>query len=165
MCSPSLVFARRLFSAVALAGLWCGASPSFASCVDDGLHIAHPQIRATAPNAPVSAGYLQLTNQTGQTQTLISASAPFAGRTELHDMKHEDGVMKMQEIDGGLVLPDGLTVRLMPKGRHLMFMGLDRQLRSDERFDITLTFAPCGEVTLPFEVVKTPHQNHTKSAH
>ena len=91
MCSPSLAFARRLLSAVALAGLWFVASPSFASCVDDGLHIAHPQIRATAPNAPVSAGYLQLTNQTGQTQTLISASAPFAGRTELHDMKHEDG--------------------------------------------------------------------------
>ena len=31
-------------------------------------------------------------------------------------MKHENGVMKMHEIEGGLALPDGLTVKLMPKG-------------------------------------------------
>ena len=64
-------------------------------------------------------------------------------------MKHENGVMKMHEIEGGLALPDGLTVKLMPRGRHLMFMGLNRQLKPDEAYEISLTFT-CGEVVLPF---------------
>ena len=154
----------RLYRSVALAfaGVCLMAAPVAASCLETGLMLEHTQIRATAPNAPVSAGYLQITNMTGQTQTLVAAAAPFSQTAEIHDMKHENGVMKMHEIDGGLALPDGLTVKLMPKGRHLMFMGLDRQLKDDDRYQITLTFSPCGKVTLPFHVVKAPghHHNH-----
>ena len=36
--------------------------PAFASCQTEGLKFAHAQLRATPPNAPVSAGYLQITN-------------------------------------------------------------------------------------------------------
>lgn len=138
--------------------------PAVASCLDQGLMLEHTQIRATAPNAPVAAGYLQITNKTGQPQTLISASAPFSQKTELHDMKHENGVMKMYEIEGGLALPDGLTVALMPRGRHLMFMGLDRQLKTGEAYEISLTFTPCGTVVLPFTVVKRPAHRGDQSA-
>lgn len=159
-----LVIYRRFQRVLMLAsaGLFLAGSPALASCLDQGLKLEKAQLRATAPNAPVSAGYLQITNMTGQTQTLVAAAAPFSQTAEIHDMKHENGVMKMHEIDGGLVLPDGLTVKLMPKGRHLMFMGLDRQLKDDDRYQITLTFSPCGKVTLPFHVVKTPghHHNH-----
>lgn len=155
---------RRL--ALAFAGAWLMAFPAAASCLDQGLKLEHTQIRATAPNAPVSAGYLQITNNTGQTQTLISAVAPFSQAAEIHDMKHENGVMKMHEIDGGLVLPDGLTVALMPKGRHLMFMGLDRQLKDGDSYQITLAFTPCGKVTLPFSVVNmTGHKKGHKQGH
>lgn len=147
---------------LASAGLFLMACPVAASCLDQGLKLDGAQLRATAPNAPVSAGYLQITNQTGQTQTLISVSAPFARTAELHDMKQEGGVMKMFELDGGLVLPDGLTAALKPMGRHLMFMGLDRQLKQGERFDITLSFAPCGEVTLPFSVMKMSGHKHNQ---
>ena len=79
----------------------------------EGLKFDHAQLRATPPNAPVSAGYLQITNTTGQTQTLVSASAPFAKRAEIHDMKNDSGVMKMYEIERGLAVPDRLTVALM----------------------------------------------------
>ena len=154
-----LRFGRKFILAVA--GVLLSGSPVLSSCLEDGLSADHAQIRATAPNAPASAGYLQLTNKTGQTQTLMAASAPFSQLTQIHDMKHEDGVMKMQEITGGLVVPDGLTIKLMPKGRHLMFMGLDRQLNAGEAFEITLNFTPCGQVTLPFTVVSTPgHHTH-----
>ena len=141
---------------------------AFASCQTDGLKFDHAQLRATPPNAPVSAGYLQIINTTGQTQTLVSASAPFAKRAEIHDMKHDSGVMKMYEIERGLAVPDRQTVALMPKGRHLMFMDLDRQLKEDDIFPVTLEFVPCGRVSLPFHVtrlpglVHTPRETHTK---
>ena len=136
--------------------------PAFASCQTEGLKFEHAQLRATPPNAPVSAGYLQITNTTGQTQTLVSASAPFAKRAEIHDMKHDSGVMKMYEIESGLAVPDRLTLALMPKGRHLMFMGLDRRLEEDDIFPVTLEFAPCGQVTLPFHVTRLPGLEHTR---
>jgi len=156
-----LVIYRRVQRVLMLAsaGLFLAGSPALASCLDQGLKLEKAQLRATAPNAPVSAGYLQITNMTGQTQTLVSAAAPFSETAEIHDMKHENGVMKMHQIDGGLVLPDGLTVALQPKGRHLMFMGLDRQLKPEQSYQITLTFTPCGDVTIPFLVVTTPGQH------
>lgn len=150
----------KRYLVLATAGLFVMACPAAASCLDQGLKLDGAQLRATAPNAPVSAGYLQITNQTGQTQTLVAVAAPFSQTAELHDMKQEGGVMKMFELDGGLVLADGLTAALKPMGRHLMFMGLDRQLKDGERFDITLTFAPCGEVTLPFTVMKMSGHKH-----
>ena len=132
------------------------SAPTFADCQSEGLKLDHAQLRATPPNAPVSAGYLYITNTTGQSQTLLSVAAPFAQRAEIHDMKHDAGVMKMYEIKGGVAVADGLTVALMPKGRHLMFMGLQRQLKEDDVFPVTLEFAPCGQITLPFYVTKLP---------
>jgi len=67
----------------------------------------------------------------------------------------------MSEIESGLAVPDRQTVALMPKGRHLMFMGLDRQLKEDDIFSITLEFAPCGQVTLPFHVTGLPGVGHS----
>ena len=134
--------------------------PTFATCQTEGLKFNHAQIRATPPNATVSAGYLQITNTTGQTQTLVSVLAPFAQKAEIHDMKIDAGVMKMFKIESGLAVPDRLTVALIPKGSHLMFMGLDRQLKEDDIFPVTLEFAPCGKVTLPFNVTRLPGLAH-----
>ena len=135
--------------------------PAFANCQTEGLKFNHAQIRATPPNATVSAGYLQITNTTGQTQTLVSVLAPFAQKAEIHDMKIDAGVMKMFEIESGLAVPDRQTVALMPKGRHLMFMGLDRQLKEGDIFSIILEFAPCGQLTLPFHVTGLPGHAHS----
>ncbi len=170
MANPIIVYLRPVLQCWAALAVFLVflTRPAFASCQTEGLKFDHAQLRATPPNAPVSAGYLQITNTTGQTQTLVSASAPFAERAEIHDMKNDSGVMKMYEIERGLAVPDRLTVALMPKGRHLMFVGLDRQLKEDDIFSITLEFVPCGRVTLPFHVTRLPglaHANgeiHTK---
>ena len=160
---PSLRLVLQCWTALAVFLVFL-PGPVFASCQNEGLKFYHAQLRATPPNAPVSVGYLEITNTTGQIQTLISVSAPFAKRAEIHDMKHDAGVMKMFEIESGLAVPDKLTVALMPKGSHLMFMGLDRQLKEDDILSVSLEFAPCGQVTLPFHVTRLPRlgQTHTK---
>ena len=163
MANPIILYLRPFLQCLAALAVFLVflTRPAFASCQTEGLKFDHAQLRATPPNAPVSAGYLQITNTTGQTQTLVSASAPFAKRAQIHDMKHDSGVMKMYEIERGLAVPDRLTVALMPKGRHLMFMGLDRQLKEDDIFSVTLEFVPCGRVTLPFHVTRLPGLVHT----
>ena len=166
MANPIILYPRPFLQCWAALAVFLVflTRPAFASCQTEGLKFDHAQLRATPPNAPVSAGYLQIINTTGQTQTLVSASAPFAKRAEIHDMKHDSGVMKMYEIESGVAVPDRLTVALMPKGSHLMFMGLDRQLKEDDILSVSLEFAPCGQVTLPFHVTRLPRlgQTHTK---
>ena len=90
MANPIILYLRPFLQCLAALAVFLVflTGPAFASCQTEGLKFDHAQLRATPPNAPVSAGYLQITNTTGQTQTLVSASAPFAKRAEIHDMKH-----------------------------------------------------------------------------
>lgn len=55
-------------------------------------------------------------------------------------------MMKMFEIEGGLVIPAGQTVELKPKAKHIMFMKVAKQPAVDTSFKGTLTFEKAGTV-------------------
>jgi copper(I)-binding protein len=118
------------------------------------IELRAPMIRATPPNAPVAGGFVLLTNTGEADDTLVAASVAdgVAGRMELHEMELVDGVMRMSEVEGGIPVPAGETVTLMPGGLHLMFMGLAEGLEAGEAHDVTLTFEGAGDVTVPFAV-------------
>ena len=104
--------------------------------------------RATLPNAPVGGGFLSITNNGAEDDVLVSASAPIAAQTQLHEMSVEDGVMRMHEVEGGIVVPAGTTVTLSPGGLHIMFMGLTGAIVEGETVPVTLTFEKAGTVTI-----------------
>jgi copper(I)-binding protein len=119
-----------------------------------GIELRAPMIRATPPNAPVAGGYLVVTNAGEADDLLVGASVPaeIAARAELHEMEMVDGVMRMAEVEGGIPLPAGETVTLMPGGLHVMLMGLAEGLEAGDMPEVTLTFERAGDVTLPFAV-------------
>ena len=104
--------------------------------------------RATLPNAPVGGGFLSITNNGAEDDVLVSASAPIAAQTQLHEMSVEDGVMRMHEVEGGIPVPAGTTVTLSPGGLHIMFMGLTGAIVEGETVPVTLTFEKAGTVTI-----------------
>jgi copper(I)-binding protein len=108
--------------------------------------------RATLPNAPVGAGYVTITNKGTADDTLVSASSPVAGVTQIHEMKMEGDVMKMNEVEGGLVIPAGQSVTLAPGGLHIMFMDLKQQLVEGSMVPVTLTFANAGTIEIQLVV-------------
>lgn len=108
--------------------------------------------RATLPNAPVGAGYLTITNKGTADDTLVSASSPVAGMTQIHEMKMEGDVMKMNEVEGGLVIPAGQSVMLSPGGFHIMFMQLKEPLVEGSMVPVTLTFATAGTIEVQLVV-------------
>jgi len=134
-----------------------------ASCAAAGLRISSAEIRASAPGAPVSGGYMLIANEGSQPQRLVSVSAPFSGRTELHDMKMDKGVMKMFELHQGVTVPAGQQLIFRPGGRHIMFMELDRQLRDGERYRLALVFDDCGTIEQLFAVTRMPGRGHNHS--
>ena len=118
------------------------------------LEIGTVQIRATAPGMDVTGGYVAITNHGNSDDTLIATSASFAKRVELHEMTHDNGVMKMRRRGHGIGIPAGETVLLKPGGIHLMFMGLEESLRPGEMRQITLEFASGQTMTVPAVVLK-----------
>ncbi len=116
------------------------------------LEISGGFTRATLPNAPVGAGYLTITNTGTADDTLVSASSPVAGMTQIHEMKMEGDVMKMNEVEGGLVIPAGQSVMLAPGGFHVMFMQLKEPLVEGAMVPVTLTFATAGTIEIELAV-------------
>ncbi len=116
------------------------------------LVIDHPVARATPVNAPVAGGFMTITNNGAEDDRLIAATSAIAGKTEIHEMAMDGDVMKMREIEGGIVIPSGGTVTLMPGGLHVMFMQLGAQLKEGETHDAVLTFEKAGQVTVTFNV-------------
>ena len=80
------------------------------------LTLSGPFARATLPNAPVGGGYLTITNNGAENDTLISAKSAAAGAVQLHNMEMQNNVMRMFEMKNGIPIPAGETVTLMPGG-------------------------------------------------
>lgn len=116
------------------------------------LEISGGYSRATLPNAPVGAGYITITNKGTADDTLVSVASPVAGVTQIHEMKMEGDVMKMNEVEGGLVIPAGQSVMLAPGGLHIMFMDLKQTLVEGDTFPVTLTFATAGTIEIKLVV-------------
>ena len=129
------------------------------------LTIEAPFAFATLPNQPVAGGFMSITNAGDSDDTLIAASSPDAGRVEIHEMAMEGDVMRMREIEGGLVIPAGETVALKPGGFHIMFMDLPGPMVEGEMADVTLTFETAGEVTMTLPIVERPMGGHGRMKH
>lgn len=115
------------------------------------LHIEHPWSRAMPPTAPTAAAYFVVHNKGAEADTLLSATSPHAGKVELHEHVHADGLMKMQEVQN-VEVPAGGEVRFEPMGYHVMMFDLQQQAKEGERFPLTLVFENSGEVEVEVAV-------------
>jgi len=142
---------RQLLGAVFTAALVIPAFAHDTFTLGD-IEISGGFTRATLPNAPVGGGYITIVNHGSADDTLIAATSPAAEEVQLHEMKMEGEVMKMNELPDGIPVPAGATVTLSPGGLHLMMMGLKAPLVEGETVPVTLTFATAGTVEIALVV-------------
>ncbi|SDS29957.1 hypothetical protein SAMN05216198_1642 [Halopseudomonas litoralis] len=131
------------------------------------IHVNHPWSRALPPVAPTGAAYLVLENKGDRTDRLIGAASTIAGRVELHQHIHQDGLMKMQQIDSVEIAP-GAQVEFKPGGHHLMLFGLQQPLVEGSSYPMTLSFEHAGEVEVEVMVTGEPapaSPNHDAHSH
>ena len=114
-------------------------------------------IRETPTDHPATGGYLIIENHGNTTDVLVSVSADFAIKSEIHEMKMEGDVMKMRPLENGIVIPADGEVYLKPGGYHLMFMKLNQQMIPMDVHQVTLTFKNSGSITIPMTVHKMSH--------
>jgi len=94
-------------------------------------------VRGTVAGQTTTGAFMQL--KAAADATLVSAASPVASIVEIHEMKMDGGMMKMNAVDR-LPLPAGKTVDLKPGGYHVMLMGLRAPLRAGDTVPLTLTF-------------------------
>ena len=110
------------------------ASP--AAMAQKKVEVTNAWARASVPGQKVGGVYMDI--RSAAPARLLSAASPAAGRTELHNMKVENGVMKMFPVDG-VELPAGQSVKLAPGGNHVMLIDLKRELKQGESVPVVLT--------------------------
>lgn len=141
------------------------AMPATAGDVTAGdLAISHAYSRVTPKTARVGAGYLSIENKGGDADRLLSVSCACAEFAQVHEMKMNGGVMKMQHVSDGLPIPAGATVKLEPGGYHLMFINVKAPFVAGESVAATLEFERAGKVEIELEVKplreKSGHKHH-----
>ncbi len=117
--------------------------------------------RATVQGQLATGAFMRLTAP--QDARLVAVSTPVAGVAQVHAMRMEGNVMKMQGLQHGLELPAGKTVELKPGGYHIMLMDLKMQLKKDSTIPLTLFFVDAKgmqsrtEIKLPVGLSATGH--------
>ena len=117
------------------------------------LEIDQPWSRATPKGAKVAAGYLTIKNTGTDPDRLLSVTSPAAGKSEIHEMSMDKGVMKMRPVPGGVEIKPGETVELKPGSFHIMMTGLKNPIERGKPFKASLTFEKAGPVEVEFAVV------------
>jgi copper(I)-binding protein len=148
---PSLIL-RGMIGGVAIAALGLVAPVQAQSVKAGDLVISQPWTRATAGGAKVGGGYLTIENKGTTADKLVGGSTDAAAKLEVHQMSMSNGVMKMHQVEGGLTIEPGKTVKLAPGGYHLMLVDLKHPFKQGEKVPVTLEFEKAGKVAVSLDV-------------
>lgn len=135
---------------VLIAALLAAPAALAGSITEGSLTIDTPVARETPKGARAGAGFFAVTNTGSEADRLVAVTADFP-RVEIHETIMEDGIARMQQIEG-LVIEPGETVTLQPGGKHIMFMGLSETFDVGEEIPATLVFERAGAIAITFEV-------------
>ena len=154
-----------LLAVVAGAGLLasCGSDDSSSSSAPE---ITKVWARTSPMETSLGAVYMTISSKDGDELTDVSVDSSIAAMAQIHEMvmasaetdvsmpmttEAMSGEMVMQEVDS-IVIDAGGSVDLMPGGYHIMLMEIAAPLELGAKFDVTLTFAKAGKVTVTAEV-------------
>lgn len=127
----STLFGNKPYAVLLLALLFVGQAQAQSVTVKDAW------IRGTVQGQNATGVFMELT---GKSNTrLVGVSTPLTKTAEVHNMKLENGVMKMFPVDG-IDVPAGKTVRLASGGYHVMLLNLQKPLNAGDKVPLQLTF-------------------------
>jgi copper(I)-binding protein len=95
-------------------------------------------VRLPAVPGRPGAGYFELPIH-GDRAALVSVTSPQAGRIEMHETM-TSGTMSAMRPLGRVPVRDGVTLRFVSGGRHLMLFDIDSRVRAGDRIVFTLNF-------------------------
>lgn len=97
------------------------------------------------PVASVMVAYMNIKNNSNQTQTITRIMSPQFKRVEIHEMRMANGMMDMKQIKSLSIKPKQ-TIALETGGLHVMLIKPVKVLKHDDKVEITFKLSS-GELT------------------
>jgi copper(I)-binding protein len=120
----------------------------------DRLIIKEAWIQEAAASQQATAAFMVIENQGARGLSLVSAKVGFAATTELHRMEMQNELMRMRKVDL-IAVPAGESAKLdSSTGYHLMFIGLNGDVKEGTSVPVTLQFSDSTEKTVLVGVKK-----------
>ena len=117
----------------AIAALFAGIATS---ALAQTVEVRDAWVRTSVQGQSATGAFMTITAR--ENTRLVGVASPVAGVAEVHEMKMDNGVMKMRAVEGGLALHDGNAVELKPGGYHVMLMDLKAALPKGSTVPVTL---------------------------
>lgn len=111
------------------------------------ISVENAYVRAPMPGQTTAVAYFDVVNL-GGADVLLGASSNASTRVELHNHLHENGVMKMRQVEYVDVPRDG-RLSFKSGGLHVMMFNADMDLP----VTITLDFKVHDDITLPLDTL------------
>lgn len=129
------------------------------------LNVENAYAKPTFALAKMGAGYFSLHNASEQDVTIVglSLSDEVANKAELHETYMQNEMAKMRRLDMPMIIAKGESVNFVPRGKHLMIMGLKHPLVTGNSFDLTLEFASGKSQTFTIRVKEADDFNAKKN--
>ncbi len=118
--------------------------------VSGDLHIEGAWARPSIPDSP-GAVYLVITNEGNKPDRLTGVQTEIA-TAEIHESRLDGDVMKMVPLPEGIEIPGNSKIEIRPGGYHIMLVGLKRELKPGDEFEIILTFKNNAPATIEVTV-------------
>ncbi len=124
------------------------------------IHIKNPWVKGVSASQKMSVGYMTLENPNSKNDKLLSIQSDVCEVVEIHNMTHENDMMKMRRVNE-IEVPANGSVELKRGGLHLMLIHLKKPLKPGDRIKLILSFQNAGKqgVTVPvkkMEGIKHP---------
>jgi copper(I)-binding protein len=119
------------------------------------IDVNNAEVRQPMLGRSVTAGYLTLHNTSHQAVSLVAVSTDAFKRVELHQHSHQNGVMRMEQVDKILVSAQS-EVRLTPGGLHLMLFDPNTELAVGDEITLQLKFSDQQIIDIKVPIVALP---------
>lgn len=122
----------RIAATLMIAGLAGIALPAHAQVA-----VTDAWVRGTVAGQMATGAFMQLKSPADT--ALVAVASPVAKVVEIHEMKHDGGMMRMSAVDR-VALPAGKVVEMKAGGYHVMLMDLVKPLKEGDTVPLQLTF-------------------------
>lgn len=126
------------------------------------LRVSNAWVSETLPAQNVSMAEFSITSK--QAASLVGVSSSVARAVEMHRMSHENGMMKMREVQN-IELPAGQTVNFRDSGYHLMLIGLKSPLKAGASIPLVLSTQEAGQPIIQLKVMATVRATSSTASH
>ena len=117
----------------------------------EGISISDSWIRPGVKERNTAA-FMRISNNSDIEDTLFAANSNLAKVVEIHEtFSRENDLKGMRKVDF-VIIPSRSVIELKPNGLHVKLIGLEKNLSSGNKEEITLNFKKAGSLKISAEV-------------